>query len=320
MSLMKSLKKNIVNAYRVWRSYDLKLIFHMILNRLKCRHFSNYLKADWSCKFQFLRRHYGHLLDGLKKSPVINTPNEGPVWVFWWQGEDNMPKIVSFCYDSIRKNIPRGRNLIFLHKENFRNYVDIPEYILKKLENGVISLTHFSDVLRMALLAEYGGLWIDSTVYVSGKISEDIFNKPYFSAKEPFRDSCVCGCQYTVYLLGAAAHAPWIVFARDFLYEYWKKSCKLLDYILINYILVLALDAIPELKKNVLSCVVNTPYINMLQNLRNVACNPDFYNRMMSECNFYKLSYKLDFKEYDEDGCITYYGMMTHGENKNSIQ
>lgn len=284
----------------------------MVVNRLKYRHHKDFLKADRFTKFNFLLRYYGHLLEKCRENPVSNQKNNGPIWVFWWQGESNMPEIVHFCYESIKKNTPEGRNLILLDKDNLKDYVDIPDYIMEKLEKKMMTLIHFSDIVRMSLLAKHGGLWMDATMFVSAKMPDSIFNQSYFSGREPSRTFAVCKANYTVFMLGAAANAPWVVYARDFLYEYWKKSYKLLDYILIDYILMLAFESIPELQEEVKKGVIDTVHINTLQDKRNEPCDAATYRKMMSECSFYKLSYKLTYQEKDDDGNLTYYGRMRH--------
>ncbi len=304
------LRNKIIDVYNIWCSFDCRLIFGMIYNRLKYKNHLDFLKADRPYKFNFLRRHYGHILKKCKEKPTISTPNHGPIWVCWWQGEDKMPDIVRFCYESLKRNAPSGRDIILLSQNNYKEYVDIPEYILYKKDKKLMLLNHFSDILRMAILAKHGGIWFDSTVFVSEKISDDIFKLPYFSGREPFMDTHVCECKFTLFLLGAAANAPWIVYARNFLYEYWKKSRKQLDYALTDYILTLAFKEIPELKANVEEGVIFTPHINTLQEKRNEPANPAEFKKMMEECSFYKLSYKLNFKEQDDDGKVTYYGML----------
>lgn len=310
MIIWEKLKKKIIEAHYIWRSYDCRLIFGMIYNRLKYKSHLDFLKADRPYKFNFLRRHYGHILQNCKENPTINTPNNGPIWVCWWQGEDKMPDIVRFCYESLKRNAPPDRDVILLNQNNYKEYVEIPEYIIYKREKKRMLLNHFSDILRMSVLAKHGGLWVDSTVFVSEKISADIFKLPYFSGREPFMDTHVCECKFTLFLLGSAANAPWIVYARNVLYEYWKKSWKQLDYALTDYILTLAFNEIPELMKNVENGVISTPHINTVQDKRNDPVDSAEFKKMLSECSFYKLSYKLDFKERDINGNMTYYGML----------
>lgn len=305
-----ALRKFVVSLYRIWISYDVRLIAHMVWNRLRYRHYLDYLKADRPYKFQFLRRHYGHLIEKCKENPVTDKPNEGPIWVCWWQGEEQMPDIVRMCYDSLKRNAPSDRPIVLLHSENFREYADIPEYIIDKFEKKVMSITHFSDILRMTLLAKHGGLWIDASVFLSDKMPSRVFEKPYFTGTSPAYPDSIAQSKYTVFLLAAAAEAPWIVLARDVLYEYWKKSWVLLDYMLVNYILTLGLKSIPELQMQIQECVYDTPHMTAIQDNRNVICTPDQYKKMVSECSFFKLSYKLDFKEFDENGNLTYYGML----------
>lgn len=47
------------------------------------------------------------------------------------------------------------------------NYIKIPDIIQDRVESKKISMAQYSDIIRMCLLAEYGGLWIDSTVLVT---------------------------------------------------------------------------------------------------------------------------------------------------------
>lgn len=310
MSILRIIRNNFISLYRVFKTYDIRLVLHMVYNRLRFRQADDFLKADRPAKFRFLHKHYGHLLEKCRKNPTCNKPNEGPIWVFWWQGKSNMPEIVHFCYESIEKNKPNDRPLILLDKNNLNEYIDIPDYIMDKLEKKCMTLIHFSDIVRMSLLSKHGGLWMDATVFLSNKLPSNIFDNSYFSCREPGRPFAVCKANYTVFMLGAAANAPWVVYARDFLYEYWKRSYKLLDYLLIDYILMMAFDSIDELREEVKKGVINTEHINTLQNDRNETCDPIYYQKMMSECSVYKLSYKLKYQERDNEGNLTYYGMM----------
>ena len=56
------------------------------------------------------------------------------------------------------------RNVHILTEENYRDYVTFPPFIQQKIDSGVISKTHMSDLLRLELLIRHGGLWLDATV------------------------------------------------------------------------------------------------------------------------------------------------------------
>ena len=96
------------------------------------------------------------------------SENNGNIWIFWWQGYDTAPLLVKKCIDSIIKNAG-NHPVILITKENWKNYADIPDYIIEKVEKGIITLTHFSDILRMSLVSEHGGLWLDATIFVSSQ-------------------------------------------------------------------------------------------------------------------------------------------------------
>lgn len=312
MSVIEVTKSKIRKFYRICCSCDWALMFHLIFNRIKYRHFQDFLRADWPHKSRFLYKYYGYLLENCRKNPQSGKVNSGPIWVFWWQGEDKMPELVRFCYESLKRNAPTNRPLVFVHQDNYREYTDIPEYIIEKLKNGYMNLTHFSDIVRMSLLAKHGGLWVDCTVYVNGPIPDSIFEHSYFSGREPFMPYGVKQMDYTLYLIGASAGAPWVVYARDVLYEYWKNSWELIDYFLISLILEMPLDSVPELKKEVLEGVLDMPHANTLQDNRDEPCSFEQYENIMRNGLFFKLSYKLKYKERDENGNLTHYGMMRH--------
>ena len=72
-------------------------------------------------------------------------------------------------------------NIIFLDDQNYLNYLDkentiFPKNIDKLKKN---SIAHWSDWLRLNILQQHGGLWIDATAFPTEKIREtiDFINK-----------------------------------------------------------------------------------------------------------------------------------------------
>ena len=118
---------------------------------------------------------------------------EGKIWMCWWQGEENAPEIVRACIDSVRRNAG-GHEVVVITDENLSDYVDIPEWVLEKVRAGIMSRTHLSDLLRFALLAEYGGMWLDATFFCTGPLEEHM-SLPMWSIKRPdyLHGSVACG-------------------------------------------------------------------------------------------------------------------------------
>lgn len=101
--------------------------------------------------------------------PWENLPKESHpenVWILWFTGMDTAPEIVRQCFESVKKHMP-DRNIVVLDENNYRDYVELPEYILEKYHKGIIKDAHLSDIIRMEILIRYGGYWIDSTVFVT---------------------------------------------------------------------------------------------------------------------------------------------------------
>lgn len=89
-----------------------------------------------------------------------NFPNR--IFVFWWDGFSAAPRIVQDCLKSIHK-FNKFFEVIELDKHNLNNYIDKKNKIYLRFIQGKISVQNFSDYLRMYLIYNFGGFWIDST-------------------------------------------------------------------------------------------------------------------------------------------------------------
>ena len=70
-----------------------------------------------------------------KKKEIPPASNQAPIWVCWWQGENAMPPIVQSCFQSLCSHA--GNHLVHLiTQENISKYVTIPDYILRKVQEG----------------------------------------------------------------------------------------------------------------------------------------------------------------------------------------
>lgn len=98
-----------------------------------------------------------------------------------------MPELVENCYKQLVKH---NSNVILITKNNIRDYTHIPEEIYTKVSKGQISYTHLSDILRLSLLAERGGMWLDATCFVPYSIPDKAKKK--FSIHPPLVDWMTC--------------------------------------------------------------------------------------------------------------------------------
>ena len=114
-------------------------------------------------------------------------PN-APIWVCWWTGEETAPPLVKRCIRSIRENA--GNHPVYLiNRDNYTDYLQVPMLMLEKVKSAQMNLAHLADYIRVMLLAQYGGLWLDATMFCSDEIPDDYFEIPLFTCKSP-RQAC----------------------------------------------------------------------------------------------------------------------------------
>ena len=88
--------------------------------------------------------------------PSSNHVLSDKVWVCWFQGYESAPPLVKACINSMHR-VMQEKEIIILTKTNYKQYIELPDYIEEKFEKGKIGMAHFSDLLRISLLAKWGG-------------------------------------------------------------------------------------------------------------------------------------------------------------------
>lgn len=91
------------------------------------------------------------------------------IWTCWFQGRNQAPDLVQRCLSSWERNNPEW-SFRCLDAHTAGHYVDISDYV--DLVRQTITAASLSDILRIALLHEYGGVWVDATTYCNQPIGE----------------------------------------------------------------------------------------------------------------------------------------------------
>lgn len=243
----------------------------------------------------YLLKKYGYLLDGYVQTGE-RISSTGNVWIFWWQGlNEDTPIVVKKCIDSIIANAGDTK-VIIIDQDNYSKYVSIPDYIMSKLDRKQITLTHFSDILRMALLSEYGGIWMDATLFMVEKFPRDMENYTIYSIKHnKFSDYHVCKGKWSGFFLACGENNSALKLFRDFFYEYWKNEDSLITYFLIDCIIAICYENINEIRTAIDIMPTNNENVFELQNNLFNNYNEEEYLKMKINTHVFKLSWKLDF-------------------------
>jgi hypothetical protein len=89
---------------------------------------------------------------------------ERVIWIFWDTGYDAAPELVRVCIDSWIIRNPTWK-VVVLDRPALANYVGLAELIDGRRRD--ITIQKHSVLIRVALLQQYGGVWVDATVFCS---------------------------------------------------------------------------------------------------------------------------------------------------------
>ena len=84
------------------------------------------------------------------------------IWILWLQGFEDAPDVVKKCLASWKKHNPTWK-INLLDETNIKEYIDAEKIIGSHYTK--ISRQALSDIVRINLLAKYGGVWTDATCF-----------------------------------------------------------------------------------------------------------------------------------------------------------
>ena len=163
----------------------------------------------------------------VKETKVINNDKKEKIFSIWLQGEKNAPDLVKACFKTIRKHCKQ--ELVVLDEKTLFEYIKLPDVIMEKRKQGLIKNAHFADICRVELLYQYGGIWLDSTAFVTEPIPQFIIDSDFFmflvnpewGFGYSFVQNCFIRARKGAYLLAA-----W----RAMILDYWMHEERELDY------------------------------------------------------------------------------------------
>lgn len=206
------------------------------------------------------------------------------VWVYWAQGFDQAPDVVRLCRATMERHLTRP--VVELSDENVAEYVTLPD----DLDALVTNRTARSDLLRLELLARYGGTWFDATCYLradaGAEVAEHARTAGFFA---PAKERTTIG---TWNLTARPGHYL-VTMTLEALYAYWRRDGKLPHYFTFHHLFeALALtdarfgglySAVPRLS--------TAPSLRLRHWMGRDVTDEEF-QRVLSRTSIHKLSYK----------------------------
>lgn len=228
------------------------------------------------------------------KNKHFDFKNKMPIWVCWFQGYENMPELVKLCYKQLTLMADDSCEVVLITSENIYEYVDFPDEVISKVGNEY-SLTNFSDLLRFKLLSEYGGLWIDATVFVSKPISSRLIKNGFFSQKNSMakdKKYYASHHMWSSWLLADKAGKKLFTFASQAMEYYYQHYDGPIDYYLCDYLFLAAMKRYGDVKKEVYELANNNIGTFELVGILNNEYDPTRLKEILSNNQFNKLTYK----------------------------
>lgn len=251
--------------------------------------------------FEILRNLYYHsritkIQKELKNIPIsATTPDKQPlntVWVYWDTGFQNAPEVVRICSNRLKEL--GDVNIVYLNEKNYGDHVKLPASIAKKYAQGVIPKAHFSDLLRLELLYQHGGIWLDATVFISSmEMPKELKSGEFFLYGLGKPASNGNPIFVSSWAISAPKLHPILEITRFYLIKYWERSKKLNDYFLFHYVICAVLNEYPAYCPHNLGLIDNVkPHAFQLK-FRN-KYDPVINREILDVTKIHKLTYKYE--------------------------
>ncbi len=233
------------------------------------------------------------------------------IYVLWWQGFDNAPEIVKICQSSLHRSYDHhSQEIVLLDKRNIFNYLELPGYIIDKFRQGIITVTHLSDIIRAILLKENSGLWADATMFFPNPISSELFKKDFFTLRNPSSNKYSITSKWECFFIAGQKDFPLFSLLQDMWFEYWKRENELIAYLLTDHLFYIGYIENIKIRNAIDLCPSFYYKIDYFQNLMNQKYNEKKYNEIIGNERYIKLTYKNEDLFEKIDNNITYFGKL----------
>lgn len=251
-------------------------------------------------KIDIINKEYKKIIHELnsKYNPNNTCKVNETIWQYW--DGDPKPKVVELCMKSIYKHSNCKR--IVLNDSNLFEYYIPTKAIHEKKNNGYITNTHFSDILRVNLLYEYGGAWMDATILFT-KEQKFLFKDEYWTVNSEPKNPPLKG-KWVCYAISAQKNNKLMYYLSNLFNIYWEKHNTMIDYFLIDIFIYILYCEDKEIKQMIDQVEFNNEHCIELENFLN--SNIDDIPKNLSNTGIFKLNWKLS-KQEENNGKKTLY-------------
>lgn len=219
------------------------------------------------------------------------------IWFCWMQGEEALPPVPKLCLASLIKH-SGGRKVVFLDKNNYGKYVSIPQWIIDMYRSGKIKQAHFADIMRVMLLSQKGGLWIDATLLVTKDLPAEIFDMPFFSIKTDEFGYFVSRCRWSVFCLAGWRNSILFKKVARLFEAYLSKTCTFVDYFMFDHFIDILYKNDSSIRQMIDAVPMNNANVHDLNRLLCDDFDARRYDELTADGTY---MFKLSWKTYTEE-------------------
>lgn len=244
------------------------------------------------------------------------------IWQYWAQGIENAPDFVKFCFNTVDK-YKGDYKVIRLTDDTLNDYLIFPEFVQQKRLTKVFKPVFFSDLLRVSLIHNYGGVWLDASVVLTDFLPSQLINqsffmfsrdnnsinkewglnadKCYFSWDEQFK------VRYLSSILFGKPNSQVSQYLQDLMLYFWQSQDTIPHYFFYQILI----NEIKQRKTIAFDYdVVDDTFPHLMQFDMNKTFDKQRFDEILQLSSLHKLSYHKELLEKDKSNNLTFYGYL----------
>ena len=243
MLRFQSIQEKIFRYRQILRHYGPKLTFAYYLTQQTKKQYYDFSK-ELILNFALKLRKEAKIDKSSDKRKETTTEFPNIIWTMWQQGEAQMPETVRASMKTIKDFAERnGCEFILLTDENLVNFIDIPTDIIEKYKRKELTAAHYSDIIRFSLLYQYGGIWMDATLFVSPYATVDMFKGDFFSLNHPpihadKIERAIGDFKWSSFFLAGKRGKSYFKHIRDLFIYFVRKYPVFIQYLMLDYFIL----------------------------------------------------------------------------------
>ena len=250
------LKEKIKRYIKILRHYGFKLTITYYLGQQSEEKYFNFRKK-MILNFVYNLREKADINNIIDMDDMVERDFPKIVWTMWQQGEAQMPETVKATVKTIKEFAERsGCEFHLLTDKNLKRFVNIPKDITEKYNKKELSAAHYSDIVRFSLLYQYGGIWMDATLFVSPYATLEMFEGDFFSLNHPPThpeqiERTIGDFKWSGFLLAGKKEKTYFKHIYELYIYFVRKYSFFISYLMMDYFILSEYELNEEFKVSV---------------------------------------------------------------------